>query len=126
VVHSGKRSYAEHAVETASPSSRLVMIIDLLEGALLRADRAYKAHDLYEIHCGLKNAQTIVALLRDSLVLDAWEGARDVYRLYEYALDRLVRSNLAKNPELLTEAEEVLRPLMDAWRQAAVLVGVNG
>jgi len=38
----------------------------------------------------------------------------------------LVRSNLAKNPELLMEAEEVLRPLMDAWRRAAVLVGVNG
>ncbi|MCL5974094.1 MAG: flagellar export chaperone FliS [Ferrimicrobium sp.] len=126
MAYSGRRSYAVNSVETASPSARLVMMVDLLDAALLRAERAYEVHDLYEIHCGLKNAQAIVALLRDSLQLDVWEGANDVHRLYEYSLDRLVRSNLYKERELLAEAEAVLRPLMNAWRQAAVLVGRDG
>ena len=126
MAYSGRRSYTVNSVETASPSARLVMMIDLLDAALLRAERAYEVHDLYDVHCGLKNAQAIVALLRDSLQVDVWDGASDIRRLYEYSLDRLVRSNLYKERELLTEAESVLRPLMNAWRQAAVLVGRDG
>ena len=108
------------------------MIIDQLDTALTRSDRGFERNDLYEIHCGLKNAQAIVALLRDSLQLDAWEGAADVHRLYEYSLDRLVRANLHKERALLGEAKEVLLPLMRSWREAAslsessALASVNG
>lgn len=98
------------------------MVIDQLDASLSRAQRGYERNDLYEIHCSLKNAQAIVALLRDSLQVDTWEGAADIYRLYEFALDRLVRSNLTKDQTLLEEAQEVLLPLMDAWRQAAKMV----
>ena len=129
---SGRQRYRENAVETAPPGTRLVMIIDQLDTALTRSDRGFERNDLYEIHCGLKNAQAIVALLRDSLQLDAWEGAADIHRLYEYSLDRLVRANLHKERALLEEAKEVLLPLMRSWREAAslsessALASVNG
>lgn len=119
---SGRDSYKANSVGTASPATRLVMVIDQLDASLSRAQRGYERNDLYEIHCSLKNAQAIVALLRDSLQVDTWEGAADIYRLYEFALDRLVRSNLTKDQTLLEEAQEVLLPLMDAWRQAAKMV----
>jgi flagellar protein FliS len=101
------------------------MVIDQLEASLSRAQQGYEKNDLYEIHSGLKNAQAIVALLRDSLQLDVWDAAKDIHSLYEYALDRLVRSNLNKDRTLLEEAQEVLLPLMDAWRQAAKMVSVD-
>lgn len=126
MAHYGKRSYVINAVQTASPAARLVMVIDQLDASLSRAISGYETNDLYEIHCGLKNAQAIVALLRDSLQVEVWDGAGDIQRLYEYSLDRLVRSNFAKERQLLAEAEEVLRPLMAAWRQAAVLVSSDG
>lgn len=126
MAYSGKRSYTINAVQTASPATRLVMVIDQLDASLARALSGYEKNDLYEIHCGLKNAQAVVALLRDCLQVEVWDGASDIRRLYEYSLDRLVRSNLAKERELLAEAEAVLRPLMSAWRQAAVLVNADG
>ena len=104
---SGRDSYKANAVGTASPTVRLVMVIDQLDASLARAQRGYEQNDLYEIHTSLINAQAIVALLRDSLQLDIWDTAADIYRLYEYALDRLVRSNLNKDRTLLEEAQEV-------------------
>jgi flagellar protein FliS len=102
-----------------------MMVIDQLDASLARAQQGYEKNDLYEIHTSLKNAQAIVALLRDSLQLDIWDGAVDIYRLYEFALDRLVRSNLNKDRTLLEEAQEVLGPLMDAWRQAAQITSAD-
>ena len=119
---SGRDSYKANAVGTASPAVRLVMVIDQLDASLARAQRGYEQNDLYEIHCSLMNAQAIVALLRDSLQLDTWDAAADIYRLYEFAVDRLVRSNLTKDQTLLEEAQEVLLPLMDAWREASSIV----
>ncbi|WP_298210224.1 flagellar export chaperone FliS [Ferrimicrobium sp.] len=126
MAYSGKRSYTVNAVQTATPAMRLVMVVDQLDASLARAISGYEANDLYEIHCGLKNAQAVVALLRDCLQVELWDGASDIRRIYEYSLDRLVRSNLTKERELLAEAEAVLRPLMAAWRQAAVLVSSDG
>ena len=128
---SARDRYRSNSVETASPSARLVMIIDQLDTEFMRADRGFECDDLFEIHCGLKNAQAIVALLRDSLQLDVWEPAKDIYQIYQFSLDLLVKSNLKKERAPFEDAKEILAPLMAAWREAASvgspeLATVNG
>jgi len=118
----GRQRYREHAVETASPATRLIMVIDQLDVEITRAQKGFDANDLYEVHCGLRNAQAIVALMRDSLDVSVWEGAHDVRRIYQFAIGLLLRANLEKNRSHCDEAVEVLSPLMDAWREAARLV----
>lgn len=121
-ISTARRSYAVHSVETASPGARLLLILDQLEASFTRAEQGYDKEDLWEIHCGLKNSQTIIALLRDSLQLDTWEGAMDVRTLYEFAISALVRSNIYKDRALFNDATEVMQPLMNAWRQAVHVV----
>jgi flagellar protein FliS len=101
------------------------MIIDQLDTEFMRAERGFERNDLFEIHCGLKNAQAIVALLRDSLQLDVWEPAKDIYQIYQFSLDLLVKSNLKKERAPFEDAKEILAPLMAAWREAAATATVG-
>jgi len=114
-----RRTYQIHQVETATPAARLLLMLDQLEASLGRARAGFRATDLYEVHCGLMNAQAIVALLRDSLRLDLWETAQTLRTLYQFSLDRLIKANLTKDPACLEEATSVLAPLIAAWREAA-------
>ena len=51
-----------------------------------------------------------MALLRDSLQLDIWEGAADVRTLYEFVINALVHSNLHKDRSSFEVATEVIGP----------------
>jgi flagellar protein FliS len=114
-----RRAYKVHQVETATPAARLLLLLDQLEASLDRARAGLRAMDLYDAHCGLMNAQAVVALLRDSLRTDLWDGAENLRTLYQFSLDRLIKANLVKDPAPLEEAASVLRPLVEAWREAA-------
>lgn len=125
------RSYSEMAVHTASPAQRLVLLLDQLEANLDRAGLSLDSGDLATSHESLMSAQAAVALLRDSLSEDVWEGAKDLKVLYRYVLDKLVWANMGKDRRHLHDAESVIRPLIAAWRQAAAIVtaemsGVSG
>jgi flagellar protein FliS len=114
-----RRAYQVHQVETATPVAQLLLLLDQLETSLDRVGVGFRAADLYQVHCGLMNAQAIVALLRDSLRTDLWEGAHDLHALYQFSLDRLIKANLAKDPAPFQEAASVLSSLVEAWREAA-------
>ena len=125
------RSYSETAVHTATPAGQLVLLLDQLDANLDRAGLSLDSGDLAGSHQSLMGAQAAVALLRDSLREDVWDGARDLKILYHYVLDKLVWANMDKDRQHLRDAELVIRPLIAAWRQAAEIVagemsGVSG
>lgn len=113
------RAYVENAVETASPAKRLLILLDRLEAALVALGDAFDKRDLYGIHTHAKAAQEVVALLRGALREDVWEHAASLRELYTYAIARLVRANIEKDPRPFQEARAVLEPLIAAWRDAA-------
>ncbi|GAA0320210.1 flagellar export chaperone FliS [Kineococcus aurantiacus] len=118
-----KNRYFENSLETASPSALLVMLYDRLVLDLKRAEEALGAQDRTSAHTNLVHAQDIVRELLSSLNTDAWEGAQGLGSLYTWLYQEFVAANVEGDAERVRSARtEVVEPLAEAWRQAALEV----
>lgn len=111
--------YVSDSVTTMSPAQLLLSLYDRLVLDLDRAEAALRggqpAHQL------LLHAQDIVAELRSSLDVDAWEGGPQLASLYSFFLTELVNANVSRDADRVRSVRELVVPLRDAWREAAVL-----
>ncbi|MCA8976730.1 MAG: flagellar export chaperone FliS [Planctomycetes bacterium] len=112
-------TYQRNAVLTASPEKLVKMMYD---GAIKHLERS---------RLGLENPATarsadvgehmsrsigIIGELRASLDHSAGgDIARDLDRLYEYALDQLSQANISRTPEGVTNTLQVMRTLKEGW-----------
>ena len=117
-----QQRYLAEAVETASPATRLVMLYDRLLLDLSRAENGCREGDVIEAHTNLVHAQQIVGVLADTLDLSVWNGAQNLYDLYEYLYRELIDANLTKNPVKVANCTSVVRPLAAAWHEAAAIL----
>lgn len=118
-----RMKYLAQSVETASPAQLVVMLYNALVKDLLQAERAIGRDDGPLAHESLVHAQDIVSALRGTLDLDAWDGARNLASLYDYLLEQMVAANIGKDADLVKTCRELVEPLRDAWREAALAVG---
>lgn len=112
--------YAGTAVDTASPARLLVMLYDRLVRDLVTAERALSTQDLSTASSELLHAQQIVLELRTSLDLTVWDGAQRLSDLYSFLHGELVEANLRKDASRVRVCREIIEPLRDAWRTAAL------
>lgn len=112
--------YADDAINTASPARLLVMLWDRLVRDLVTAQNAIEANDLSTTSDNLVHAQAILLELNTSLDADAWDGAAGLSALYVWLHGRLMDANVAKDAAIVAECREIIEPLRDAWRQAAL------
>lgn len=112
--------YAGTAVDTASPARLLVMLYDRLVRDLVTAERALSTQDLSTASSELLHAQQIVLELRTSLDLTVWDGAQRLSDLYSFLHGELVEANLRKEGTRVRTCREIIEPLRDAWRTAAL------
>lgn len=126
----GRTAYQSQATTTASPAQLVLMLYD---GALTQIARARHAlgegADHGAAHDALTRAQAIVTEL--SITLDHEQGgevAANLASLYEYCTHQMIEANIAKSPEGLEDASNVLLGLRDAWERACcgTPVGVAG
>jgi len=61
-------------------------------------------------------ATAIISELSTSLNMDAGEIAKNLRRLYDYVLDRLLYANLKNDPKAFDDAERTLEVLRGAWK----------
>lgn len=118
------RTYRANAVLTASPGQLVLMLFDgalrALNGA--RGGFALGAEDprrIEIINTQLLKAQAIISELQGTLNPDAGDGkfAREMHRLYDYYLRRLMEANLRKQEEPVIEVERLLREVRNAWAE---------
>lgn len=112
--------YAGNAVTTASGPSLLVMLYDRLQRDLIQAERALAARDLAECNSQLQHAQQIVLELRTSLDTSVWSGGPALEQLYTWLHGELVQANVDKDAARILSCRQLVEPLQEAWRQAAV------
>lgn len=118
-----KNRYFEDSLATASPSALLVMLYDRLVLDLKRAEEALVAQDRTVAHTNLVHAQDIVRELLSSLDTEAWEGGQGLGALYTWLYQEFVAANVEGDAERVrTSRTEVVEPLAEAWRQAALEV----
>jgi flagellar protein FliS len=118
------RTYRANAVLTASPGQLVLMLYDGALRALNGARGGFALGDedprrFEVINTQLLKAQAIISELQGTLNLDAGDGkfAREMHRLYDYYLRRLMDANLRKTEEPIIEVERLLRDVRNAWAE---------
>lgn len=118
--YAARALYAGTSVDTASPGRLLVMLYDRLVRDLVTAEQALGSQDFCTASRELLHAQQIVLELRTSLDLTAWDGAQRLSDLYSFLHRELVEANLRKDASRVLDCREIVEPLRDAWRTAAL------
>ena len=114
--------YVGDSVATASPARLLVMLYDRLVLDLLQGERAQRAGDRETANRCLQHAQQIVLELRLGLDVTAWEGGVGLAKLYTFLLSELAAANVRGDADRTARCREVVEPLQEAWREAAIQV----
>jgi len=120
--YSNSRSalYKETAVTTASPARLVVMLYEGAVRFLTRAARDIRNQDLVGKAESVSRALAIIQHLR--LTLDTEKGqniARELDRLYAYAISRVLDGSTKLEPRAIEEAIKVLSDLLPASEQIA-------
>ena len=118
--------YLAEAVATASPGQLVVMLYDRLVIDLMHAEKAMHAHDRETWSERLLHAQDIVAELRGSLDLTAWEAADGLAQLYGFLLTELIKANVRRDAERVVSCRLLVEPLRDAWHEALAATQLAG
>jgi flagellar protein FliS len=112
--------YLADSISTASPSRLLVMLYDRLLLDLSQGEAALRADDREVASNRLIHAQDIVLELRGSLNTTGWTGAAGLAQLYSFLLTELIRANVRREPDRVARCRELVQPLVEAWREAAL------
>lgn len=112
--------YATQSVTTASPARLLVMLYDRLVRDLVQAEEAITTGRIAVANEQLQHAQQIILELNTSLDRDAWSGAEGLSQLYDFLHAELLAANTSKDAARVSGVRELVVPLQDAWRQAAL------
>ena len=115
-----RTAYLGGMVSTASPARLLVMLYERLVLDIERAADLQEREDFTAASQQLMHAQEIVLELQTSLRLDVWDGAKALSAIYGFLHSELVRANVRRDVELTRGCLTLVRPLADAWRQAAL------
>ncbi|NJC71802.1 flagellar export chaperone FliS [Planosporangium thailandense] len=118
--------YLAQSVTTASPGQLLVMLYDRLVVDLAQAEEALRAGDRQTGSARLMHAQDIVAELRGSLDVTAWDGAAGLSQLYGFLLTELIKANVRGDADVAATCRALVEPLRDAWREALLATQSEG
>ncbi len=117
------RAYQSQSILTASPG-QLVLI--LYDGALRFLNQAKAGFHLPEdsanrietINTGILRAEAILQELKANLDLKSGgDVAKNLDRLYDYYLRRLLQANIQKDEAPVEEVERLVRTLRDGWAE---------
>ncbi|HET9419741.1 MAG TPA: flagellar export chaperone FliS [Nocardioides sp.] len=120
-----RSTYMGASVATASPARLLVMLCDRLVLDVRRALDAQLEGRPAEANQQLLHAQEIVLELRSSLREDAFDGATQLGRIYDFLLSELVRANMRKDGEDTRRCLQLTEQLCETWREAALNAAVS-
>jgi flagellar protein FliS len=119
VTYDPTAAYRSAQVTTSSPAHQVVL---LYEGAIrfsAQCVQKLQARDLEGAHVASVRAQAIISALRESLDLSAGDVAIRLDALYDFMLRRLVAANVAKEGGPVVEVIDLLRGLLEGWREVA-------
>lgn len=117
-----RQRYLADSVATASPAKLLTMLYDRLVLDLSRGEEALRSGDRSTASQQLLHAQDIVMELRASLNVDVWDGGERLAEIYAWILTELIGANIKADADRVASCRELVEPLRDAWREAALSI----
>ena len=111
------QKYQENRIEGSSQGE---MIILLYEGCIRFMNEAIvfiEENKIQDAHNKIIKAQRIINELMVTLDFEAGgEIAQNLYNLYDFIMNELIKANIKKEKEGLYNSIEVMQELLDAWR----------
>jgi flagellar protein FliS len=118
--------YKQSSIETASPEKLLLMLFDGGIKFLNLGNLAIEQKDYSSANKWFVKVQDILSELMVSLDIDkGGEIASNLYKLYEFYRNEVVKANITKNAELLPPVLEFFRLYRDMWAEAARTVRIG-
>ena len=93
---------------------------DRLVSDLASAEAAMQRNEIAVTGERIGRAQEILLELAASLDIDIWPEGEPLRRLYLWMVSELWTARLCKQPEKVAECRQLIEPLRDAWRTAAI------
>ena len=113
-----QRQYQQAQVETASPTQLILLLYDGTIRFCSLGLEALQARNYEEKHNYLIKAQRIVSELMVSLNREAGgEVAQNLFNLYVFTHEQLVRANMEDDDALLKNAIQTLSDLRESWAE---------
>ena len=111
---------SEYRKAEVNTSDRVKVISLLYDGAINFIKVARKRIELGDLAgkgLYIGNASSVVGELLSSLNMEeGGEIAKNLSRLYDFVMDRLINANMKNDQKALDEAEKVLDVLRSAWK----------
>lgn len=108
-------TYLEDRVLSASPVELVKMLYDGAIEAVGQARACVRAGDIAGRARAISKAAAIIGELAQSLQPASPEIERNLRRLYDFVLSRLLEANATQTEPPLADAERILVTLADAW-----------
>lgn len=124
VANRGYAAYANNKIQYASPAELTLM---LYEGAIKFCNIAIVAcenKDIKKAHENIIKVERIIGEFQQTLNMK-YPVAQDFDRVYSYLMERLIKANMKKDPEILEEVLKHLRTMRDTWKEVMKLTN-NG
>ena len=113
------QNYKRTEIETATPSKLLLMLYD---GAIQRLESAEEHQQLGKWEAAHKDLVRVQDILTELMVSLDWEmagsPAPQLFSLYNYMHQALVKANVERESEPIHEVNRMLSELRNAWQEA--------
>ena len=115
----GYSTYKTANIDTADQGKLILIAYDVaIKHSRLAMEKFANKDKIEERTKHIFKVQDAITELMSSLKLEVGEIARNLYKLYDYMLWRLVHANAKNNPEFVKEVLGYLVDLRDAWKDA--------
>ena len=109
-------TYKQNTTATASPGELTLMLYNGCLKFINQAKKAIDAGDIQAKNTNIIKAQDIIRELMVTLKTDN-ELGKEMMRLYDFILNKLVEANLKNDLGALGEAEQFVTEFRDTWKE---------
>jgi len=116
------QAYKSVQVNTASQGELIIMLFDGAVRMATQADHYIEQGNIAGANEKLLRVQDIMFELISALNMDTGEIAKNLYQLYDFVNQLLIKANVTKDREPLQQALKLLTELRDMWREVVARV----
>lgn len=110
--------YKNNQVMTAPKKKLLIMLFDGAIKNLKLAELSIASKEIEKTNTYLTKTQNIIEELMYTLNYEAGgDIAKNLYQLYEYMYNKLIRANIDKDIDGVLEVKNFMEELRDTWEQ---------
>ena len=114
------QKYKSQSVCASTPGEQIVLLFEQAIVSLSKAAAALDRKDVCGAHNAITHVQDIYLFLSDHLDMH-YEISQNLFTLYQYIYDELVKANIKKDKEPILRILEMTRGFRDTWKQAETL-----